>query len=320
VQGFSLPSLTPNRDMLGNVLKSRTMAQAVVERFHLRERYGSQYLEDAVKRLRALTTITTSREGVISVRVEDTDPKLAADMANFYVEELNRRVAEYNTSEASRQRGFMTEQLARAKVDLGVSEQALRTFQERNRAIVLQEQTRGAIEAAARMKGEIAAAEVQLRVMRSFATEANPETVALRHRVEEMKRQLNQLEYGTDGALVARQDRRDFSVPFTKVPELGIELARLTRDVKVQETIVTLLSGQLGQTKIAEAQDLPTVTVLDPAIVPARHSKPSKRLNLSIAGAASLVVGLGLTFVLDSLRNLSLQTRSNRLASSRPAS
>ena len=49
----------------------------------------------------------------------------------------------------------------------------------------------------------------------------------------------------------------DFTVPFPKVPEVGLELARLTRDVKVQETLVSLLTQQLEQAKIAEAKDMP---------------------------------------------------------------
>jgi hypothetical protein len=66
------------------------------------------------------------------VRIEDTDPKGAAEMANFYVDQLDRLVARFNTGEAGRQRSFVTEQLARAKGDLGAAEEALRSFQERN--------------------------------------------------------------------------------------------------------------------------------------------------------------------------------------------
>jgi len=59
--GFSVPSLTPNRDMQVSILKSRTVAQAVVERFRLQERYGSRYLEDAIHTLQRSTTISVSR-------------------------------------------------------------------------------------------------------------------------------------------------------------------------------------------------------------------------------------------------------------------
>lgn len=308
VPGLSLPSLAPNRDMLVSILRSRTVAEAVIEKFGLRERYRVETAGQALKTLQDATTITLSREGLITVRVEDRDPRLAAAITNFYVERLDTMVARYGISEASRQRAFVSEQLARARTRLVASEEALRRFQERNRAIVLQEQTKSAIEAAARLKGEIVAAEVQLQVLRSFATESNPDLVALKRRIEEMRRQLAQMEYG-DGTPAPRaqstaRDRRDFSVPFARVPEVGLDLARLTRDVKAQDTIVILLAQQLEQTMIAEAKDLPVVQVLDPALPPERHFKPRLRPSLLLAGMASLFVGVVLVFLLEYVRRL----------------
>jgi uncharacterized protein involved in exopolysaccharide biosynthesis len=296
---MSPPSLVPNRDLIVGVLKSRAVAQAVAERFGLMARFNLRYAGDGVKRLQDATTVSISREGVVSVVVEDTDPKLAADMANFYVEEVDRRVAQYSMSEAGRQRGFLTQQLARAKTDLDEAEQALRRFQEQNRAIVLQEQTRGAIEAAARLKGEILAAQVQLQVMRNFATDANPEVVSLRRRIDEMNRQFTQMQYGVANAQDADDKRRsrDFTVPFAKVPEVGLELARLTRDVKIQETLVALLTQNMEQARLGEARDLPVAQVLDRAVAPDRHARPRLSVNLAIGGAVGLGLGCLLAFV-----------------------
>jgi tyrosine-protein kinase Etk/Wzc len=299
----SLPSFTPNRDLLVGVLKSRTIAQTVVDRFGLQARYRAQYVDDAISDLRGATTIATSREGVISVKVGDGDPGIAAAMANYYVEVLDQLVAHYGTGEAARQGSFLTGQLARARVDLDAAEHTLRRFQEQNRAIVLQEQTKGAIEAAARLKGEIMAAEVQLQVMRNFATEANPEVVTLRRRVDEMNRQLAQMEYGdATTRRPGRGERGDFAVPFVRVPGVGLELVRLTRDVKVQEVLVGLLTQQLEQARIAEARDTPVVQVLDRAVPAERHARPRVGWNVVIAAVASLVFGVLLAFGLESLK------------------
>jgi tyrosine-protein kinase Etk/Wzc len=293
------PSLVPNRDLIVGVLKSRAVAQAVSERFGLMARFKVRYAGDAIKRLQDATTVAISREGVVSVIVEDTDPKLAADMANSYVEEVDRRVAQYSMSEAGRQRGFLTQQLARAKTDLDESEQSLRRFQEQNRAIVLQEQTRGAIEAAARLKGEILAAEVQLQVMRNFATDANPEVVSLRRRIDEMNRQFTQMQYGAANAQDpgGKGRSRDFTVPFARVPEVGLELARLTRDVKIHETLVALLTQHMEQARLGEAKDLPVAQVLDRALPPDRHARPRLSVNLAIGGAIGSALGCLLAFV-----------------------
>ncbi len=307
---LGLPSLTPNRDMVLSVLKSRRLAQAVVERFELKERYGVS-LEGAIDVLQGVTSLSISREGVVSVKVEDTDRELAAHMANFYAEEVDRLVSQFSTSEAGRQRAFIADQLAKAKGSLETAEETVRRFQERNRAIVLQEQTRGAIDAAARLKGEVMAAEVQLQVMRNFATEANPDMVAVRRRIEEMKRQLAQMQYGDDGAPQPRgRDRRDIYVPVARVPEIGLELARLTRDVKVQETLVTLLTQQFEQLRLTEARDLPIVQVLDRAVPAERHSKPRFRTNLARGGATGLLLGILLAFPIEYLRKVPRRPRA----------
>jgi len=288
------------------------VARSVVARFGLQDRYRARYMEDAVKNLEELAVVSVSKEGVIAIAVEDRDPVVAAEMANFFVEQLDRLVAKFSSGEAGHQRGFLTEQLARARAGLDTAEEDLRRFQERNRAIVLQEQTRGAIEAAARLKGEIMAAEVQFQVMRNFATDANPEVVALRRRLEEMNRQLGRMQYGdgTARSMIESREPRDFSVPFAKVPEVGLELVRLTRDVKVQETLVLLLTQQVEQAKIAESKDIPVVQSLDRAIPAERASRPRVGLNLIVATTVSLFSGVFLAFLREYLRNTRHQARA----------
>src|SRR5207249_11440768 len=102
VPGLTGPSMTPNRDMLLGILKSRTVAEATVRRFGLQERYRVKYPGEAIEQLNRNTDVTVTREGVITIKVEDTDAKAAADIANLYVTELDRLVAKYGTSEAVR--------------------------------------------------------------------------------------------------------------------------------------------------------------------------------------------------------------------------
>jgi uncharacterized protein involved in exopolysaccharide biosynthesis len=146
--------------------------------------------------------------------------------------------------------------------------------------------------------------------MRSFATENNPEVISLKRRVDEMKRHLAQMQYGdelggssTGGALGGA--RQEIYVPFAKVPEVGLELARQTRELKVQETLVSLLAQQLEQAKIAEAKDMPNVQVLDRAVPAERHSRPRVRLSMLIAGAISLFASVFVALILEHVQSAS---------------
>jgi len=313
--GGLIPGGGTSRDVFVAILKSRTMGQELVDRFRLKEYYKAQFAEDAIKGLQGATDISISKEGVISVKVEDKDPKLAADIANGYVTTLDRLFAKLGTTDASRQRAFIVERLEKTEKALRQAEETLRRFQENNKAIVMQEQAKGAIEEAARVKGQIVAAEAQLEFLRSFSTEGNPQVLAQKRQIEELKRQLAQMQYGRGMDLPAEstnpgEPRREFHVPFTKVPELGMELVRLMREVKVQETVFNLLTAQFEQAKINEARDMPTVQVLDRAVPAERKSKPKTVLNMAIAGALSLFLAIFLAFFLEYVERIRKQEQT----------
>jgi uncharacterized protein involved in exopolysaccharide biosynthesis len=311
--GGVLPGGGTSRDAFVAILKSRTMAQALADQFNLKEYYKTKFIDDTIGSLQGATNISVSKEGVISVKVEDKDPKLAADVANAYVTSLDRMFARFGTTDASRQRAFIADRLEKTEKSLKQAEETLRRFQESNKTVVLDAQIRAGLEAAALVKGQIAAAEVQLEVMRTFATENNPQVVQQKRQIEEMKRQLAQMQYSRGLELPSEsanpgQRRQEIYVPTVKVPELGIALARLTRDVKVQETLFTVLTQQFEQAKIAEARDTPTVQVLDKAVPAERKSKPKTRQNMAIAGALSLFVGIFLAFFLEYVERIKQQT------------
>ena len=288
-----------NTDLFVALLKSRIMADEILTRFGLMDRYHAKMLTDARKVLEGKTKITVTKEKVIKVMVEDEDPKLAADIANFYVSHLDRLNHTLNISKASQNRAFIEKRLVETKVDLGKAEDALKEFQTQKKAVSLEAQGKAAIEAAAMIQGQISATEVQLKVMESYLTNDNPEVARLRSNLQELRNQLYLLESGKGGRGQLPGDR--MHPAFISVPTLALDYGRLLRDVKVQETLYTLLTSHYEQAKIAEAKDTPTVQVLDPAIPAERKSKPSIRLNMMIAGLVSLFVGIFLAFLFEYL-------------------
>jgi uncharacterized protein involved in exopolysaccharide biosynthesis len=306
--GGALPIPASNKDIFVAMLKSRTMADEVIRQFDLLKVYGAENsrapMQAARNALQGATNIRVSKEGVISVTVEDREPKRAADVANFYLATLDRLNRTLNVTEAGRNRGFIESRLKETERDLRKAEEDLRSFQEQNKAVVLQDQARASIEGAARLKGEIMAAEVQLEVVRGFSTEQNPQVIHLKTQIEEMKRQFARMQYGQGMELPAfsknpGEAHPEIVVPFARVPRIGLDLARLTREAKVQQTVFELLTQQYEQAKIAEARDSPIVQVLDRAVPAEWKSKPKTTLNLALAGAVSLFAGIFLAFFLE---------------------
>ena len=238
------------------------MADDVIKKFNLMDRYREKTMVETRKELDDHVRITVTKEKVIKIAVEDEDPQVAADMANFYVANLDRLNRTVNVSKAGQNRVFIERRLAETVESMGKAEDALRDFQTKNKTVAVEAQSKVMIEAAAILQGQITAQEVQLQVMGTYLSPDNPDVARVRSNVEELKKQLYIMESGKGGKGMLPGDR--LHPAMITVPELALQFARLFRQVKVQETLFTLLTSQHEQAKIAEARDTPTVQMLDP--------------------------------------------------------
>src|SRR5437867_2875793 len=301
--GISLPG-TPATpiDLFVAMLKSRIMADEVIRKLNLRDLYEAKTMQDTRKALEGDTKITVTKEKVIKITVEAKSPQLASDIANFYVANLDHLNQTLNVSKAGQNRAFIERRLVETQVNLVKAEEALKDFQTHNKTVAVEAQSKAMIEAAATIQGQIMAQEVQLQVMSAYLSPDNPELSRVHSSIEELKKQLYLLESGKGGKGMLPGDR--LHPAMVTVPGLALEYGRLMREVKVQETLYSLLTSQNEQAKIAEARDTPTVQVLDPAIPAEKKSKPSIRLNMLIAGVLALFVGFFLAFFLEYLERI----------------
>lgn len=313
--GRLLPATERSRDILIAMLKSRTIAKDLVDRFNLKEYYKAAFAEDAVKALQAATEVKMSKEGAISVTVEDKDPKLAADIANAYIALMDRRSAKLlGVGDAGRQRVFLTDELEKNEKALRDAEKALRVFQDNNEGIAVQDQRKTTILGAAELKGQIIANEAQLEFLRTQATKNNPNLPAQEQHVEKLKRQMAQIQENRRAQFPPKNANPKSSggelhAPSVKAPnqEKENEYLRLVGEVKAQETAYQLLTKQYEQAKINESGELAWFLVLDKAVPAERKSKPKTTLNMAIAGTLSLFVGIFLGFFLEYLGRIRKQ-------------
>src|SRR5205814_6408063 len=77
-----------------------------------------------------------------------------------------------------------------------------------------------------------------------------------------------------------------------KLPLVGVEWANLYRETKIQETVYELLTQQYELAKIQEAKEIPTVKVLDPAMMPERKSFPPRTWIVTLGSLFALCHGM----------------------------
>jgi len=284
--GGSLGIKNPN-DMFVAMLKSRTVEDGMVQRYDLQKEYRSRYLSDARKAFESHVTVDGSgKDTMIHISVEAGDPNRAAELANGYVEQFRSLSEHLAITEASQRRLFFQKELEQAKNNLASAEEALKETQQKTGLIQLDSQSRALIESAATLRAEIAAREVQIQGMQTYATSENAQLVQAQRELEGLKSQLAKL--GGSG----NDDTDEFIVPKGKVPQAGIEYIRRIRDVKYNETIFEILARQFEIAKLDEAKQGALIQVVDPAIPPDRRSFPRRALIVIGATFVGLFIGI----------------------------
>jgi len=191
------------------ILESRTVQDALIDKFDLRRVYGSHGWEGARMELARNTSVSEDRKsGIITIRVTDKSPQQAAAMAVEYVAELNRVVNQLSTSSAHREREFLEERLRAVQLDLGDAEKKFSQFASQNTAIDIKEQGKAMVEAAATLQGQLIAAESELEGLKQIYTDNNVRVRSTRARISELRNQLEKL-----GGAKERARRRPPKLP-----------------------------------------------------------------------------------------------------------
>lgn len=374
---LGLPS-TPSANMVA-ILKSRSAAEYVFQKLKLESYFQEKNYEDAIEKLMKSIKVTTNeKENTITLTAEAKDPKLAADIANTYIEALEKINASLGIYTAKRTKEFLEKQIERVKKDLETAENKLKEFQEKNLIFSIDDEAKAIIDTLAKIESERQMTSISLKVAQdNFENlkkelikqqriqekdllaitsltytstvlselrnklisqeselallsidygENHPKVMSMKYMIEEtkktMKEELNRIYKAINNSSLydlfnlqmsilvydskekaLKNVLEEYQKRLSRLPELGLTLSKLMRDVKVQETLYTMLLSQYEQARIDETKELAPISVLDPAVPPSKKSKPSTVLNLLIAGVSSIFLGIFLVFFLNFLEN-----------------
>lgn len=279
------------------MLKSETVKDPIIDRFKLMNIYKAKFRAVAYASLDKNSIISTGKkDGVITIAVSDKNPELAASIANAYVEELGKLSAKLNMTGAGQNRAFLEGRLGKAKADLVVAEERLKTFQTENKTIAVTDQAKAALEGVAQLRAQLVAQEVQLGVLQRQFTDSSQEVMTAKTSIANLRRQIDKFEGKGDGG----------SVPGVgSMPRLGQEYVRLMREYKIQETLVELLTKQYEINKLNEVKDVSPFQVLQQAKVPEIKSQPKRSIIVVLATFSGGFLILLMAFIRESARRMS---------------
>ncbi|NQV38833.1 MAG: hypothetical protein HQ509_12610 [Candidatus Marinimicrobia bacterium] len=295
------------------ILKSRSMQEAVINEYNLIKYYKVDDIEEALDVLADNVDVDIDEEGTIriitrvktgwlsDINEELTAGKLAAGIANLLVSQLDRVNKDLKIKKAKFHRQFIEKRLEENLIDLNNAEEALKNFQVEFDVIALPEQTVAAINAAANVKAQIISNEIRLSVLRETFQSSHPDIANIEVELTELRSKLKTMEYRFHDSI--KDDYNLFPV-FSDVPDLGIQYARLEREVTVQNTLFIYITQQHEEAKIQEARDTPTIQVLDKAAVPIHRIRPSRTMMVYIAGVMAIMISVFGAFFLEYINKL----------------
>jgi capsule polysaccharide export protein KpsE/RkpR len=291
-----------------DLLRSGTVSGHLIDRFQLQHVYHKRYRVDTARYLARHTTVADDKKsGVITVTVDDTDPRRARDLAQGYLDELNLLLNRTSTSSARQERIFIERRLKSVEADLEHAQQAMSEFSSTHTTIDIKEQTHAMVDAAAKLQAQLIVGQSEVDSLQQIYGNSNVRVRAAQARVADLQRELTKMsgtsaplqpESAADsgsGTASAGSQSDELYPPLRQLPRLAVPYADLYRRVRVQETVFELLTQQYEVARIQEAKDTPVISVIDSPGIPEKKSFPPRMLLallLTVIAVATTAVSI----------------------------
>ncbi|HUA99077.1 MAG TPA: Wzz/FepE/Etk N-terminal domain-containing protein [Terracidiphilus sp.] len=302
--GGGLGLKNPN-DMYVAMFKSETVEDAMVNRYGLMQEYHAKLLSDARKDFEHHATVDgNGKDGLIRISVEDRNPERAKELANGYVDAYRDLSQHLAITEAGQRALFFKDQLAKAKDNLAKAEVALEQTEQKTGLISVDSQARALIESAASLNAQIAAKEVQIQAMQTYATGQNSQLIQAEQELDSLRAQLAKLGGNQNIG-------NGIIVPKGQVPGASLDYVRRLRDVKYYQTIFDILAQQYELAELDQAKEGALIQVVDPAIVPDKRSFPHRALIVIVSTFAGFLIGIFIALVAAGMEHLKSDEESS---------
>ncbi len=321
LNALGLGSASDQSTLFLATLKSRTIMEATAGRFNLMECYKKRNMEETVKALRKNISTHLDDEGTITLSAiaktswfpfinrskRDSARILAKEMANFFIEELDRINRQLKTERAGNTRIFIEKRYQENIADLHQAEEAFKDYQIQYGAVALPEQTQATIAAAAELKAQIIAKEVEIGILQRSVGPTHSKFIKVQNELTELEKKYNEFESRQTGVTFDKESQafqKDLFFPLDDLPDLGLQYIRLYREVVLQETIMEFLIPQYEQAKIQEVKDTPSLQVLDKAVTPIRKHRPKRAMIVVFFSFLSVILSSAYIIAKPGLLNL----------------
>ena len=267
-------------------LKSRDINERIAEHFDLQNRYEAEDMQLTLETLSERTIFSFSKENLLVISVEDEDPKVAAEMASAYIDELLELTQKLDFGKAGHERDFLEELFSSVRKDLTASEIAVRAFQQQHGVIRLETQVDVTIRRLASLEGQLRGEHIFQETMRLGVTSSDGS-------IQRSEVKVGALEEAIEELKGSEPVDADPMIPLGSYPDLAMRYAGLMREFATQQTLFELVGKQLMLARIREERQALPVQIVESPRMPTQKSSPKRKLivlaSLVAAGATAIL-------------------------------
>ncbi|MBN8545536.1 MAG: hypothetical protein J0L60_05305 [Ignavibacteria bacterium] len=283
----NLGGSTSNLDFYLTIVYSRSTLTEIIDKFDLRKEYDQKYFADVLKRVIEDITVVNNDDLSVSVAVRNKSPKKAADIANYIVDVLNKKVLEINTRKTKDNRIFLEKRYKEVVAELKDAEDRLEEYQKKNGVFEAEQQVKASVTAFADLEMELARKQVEYETAEKMLGENTPSVKNLKDALASLEKKVNDIKNGKNGKSVL--------IPMGSLPTKAIEYFRLYRDVKINSEMIEFLLPVYEQAKFDEQKEIPVILSIDKAVPSDKKVYPPRMVYaILISLFATGIIAFGL--------------------------
>jgi capsule polysaccharide export protein KpsE/RkpR len=295
-----------SEDLILGILNSRALLSHVIQKYKLNKYYG--YEDNMDKVLKAFTgdlNFDMNEFGLIEISVINEDPKLCAEMSNYFVQLVDSINIELNIEQASNNRKFIEERYLTNIDDLKLTEDSLYKIQKKYGIFAVPEQLEISVMTAAEIESQLMQKEIAADIIKAQFGVGSPQYGYLEKEIKILRKKVSDIKSSSD-----LKASSNILFAFEKVPEMAMEYLRVYRDVEIQTKIMEIILPLYEQAKVEEQKSIPTLMVIDRAVPPELKHSPKKAFVILFITFLALFFHLPWIFRMEKVHNLDFQDTS----------
>jgi uncharacterized protein involved in exopolysaccharide biosynthesis len=273
--------------MYNTIIYSRTLLEKVIGKFNLIDIYklsldDPEYMERALKILRGNISTNATEDMSYVINVRAPNPDLSAEMNNYIIAEMNKKIVELKIEKSRNNRRFLAKRVEEIETNLKFSEDSLMYFQENTGLLEAEEQIKQILGAYTELETSLITKQIEKSILEKIYHKNSPQVERIQIEVEEYNQKLKKLKSsGQENSILLSME---------SLPKNAINYFRNFRNVEINTAILEFVLPLYEQAKFEEQKDVPVLQIVDNAVPPAKKSFPPRLVFTILLTFGSFII------------------------------